>query len=75
LPRLIGDIVRLEEETAIIAFRSVNQQAVITLKDFKHLEQYLVPGIRVVLTTENNKLEIPIVKWQENNKIKLLMYT
>jgi len=69
---LIGDIISVENDTAIVNFRSINKNGIIDIKDIKHLEKFMIPGIRITYDTENKKVEIPIVKWQENNKIKLL---
>lgn len=70
---MIGEIVRLEDDNITIFFKSSNQQTVI--KVVPTLEEYLVPKMRVVIIPETGKLEVPIVKWQENNKIKLLCFT
>ena len=69
---LIGDIISVENDTAIVNFRSINKNGIIDIKDIKHLEKFMIPGIRITYDTENKKVEIPIVKWQENNKTKLL---
>jgi len=69
---LIGDIISVENDTAIVNFRSINKNGIIDIKDIRHLEKFMIPGIRITYDTENKKVEIPIVKWQENNKIKSL---
>lgn len=73
MPRLVGEVVRLEDDNITILFKSSNQQTVMKVDPM--LEEYLVPRMRVVVTSETGKLEVPIVNWQEKNKVKLLCFT
>jgi len=68
--RLIGDIVQLEDDEALIYFPSIDKTAKINVKDYPELEQYIIPGIRIVY--EEKKLKIPILEWMKKEKIKLI---
>jgi hypothetical protein len=72
---MIGEVVLLEDDTATLMFKTFGTSTVIKPKEFPALEQYLVPRMSVVYHPESNTLEVPIIKWRDQQSIKLLMYT
>lgn len=74
MPRMIGDIVCLESDFALVRFVPNGQTARVNISEFKHLEDCLLQGMRIAFTPETKTLEVPIVSWIEKNKIKFLSY-
>jgi len=66
--RLIGDIVQLEDDEALIYFPSIDKTAKINVKDYPELEQYIIPGIRIVY--EEKKIENTDIRMDEKRKNK-----